>query len=478
MNLCSSIVTSTSRLVNIPIRVMEYANISFLDNACNQLISVELDKDYREQFPLCVFQYFPSNTLNASINFVPLTHFTIIIKQNINFQISISWIIHYSSHCEWLPLALYHGYHPDVINKQIIQIHNNAHPYPEFNRHASICYCSSDEEYNCSVDILGPVFPGQKLQVSFLVPYNMYNDDFISIMSVETHAPFVMKIACRSIYHSESIYFINNNCSIYNFTIASDSSSECELFLTIQDNAIMHKLYETFYVRLLACPIGFELLNGVCGCDPILSNSELNIRDCYIDESSIKHPNNIWIFAHTEYQSNSTKYSFSRCPMDYCLPLSSHVNLLYPDTQCQFRRSGTLCSQCQHGFSMVFGSSKCKKCTNKYIFISVIIIIAGIILVVLLFFLNLTVANGSINGVIFYANILSINESAFLINGNLYEPLRLFISFTNLDLGIETCFYNGMDSYVKMWLQLFFPLYLVTIVTIIIIASRYSYKIL
>lgn len=98
MNVCSIIVTSTSRLVNIPIRVMEYANISFLDNACNQLIAVELDKDYREQFPLCVFQYFPSNTLNASINFVPLTHFTIIIKQNINFQISISWIIHYSSH--------------------------------------------------------------------------------------------------------------------------------------------------------------------------------------------------------------------------------------------------------------------------------------------------------------------------------------------------------------------------------------------
>ena len=61
---------------------------------------------------------------------------------------------------------------------------------------------------------------------------------------------------------------------------------------------------------------------------------------------------------------------------------------------------------------------------------------------------------------IFYANIVSINDSVFLVNDNVFKPLRVFISFTNLDLGIETCFYNGMDSYAKMWLQLFFPSYL------------------
>jgi len=53
----------------------------------------------------------------------------------------------------------------------------------------------------------------------------------------------------------------------------------------------------------------------------------------------------------------------------------------------------------------------------------------------------------------------------------------VFISFINLDLGIETCYYNGMDSYAKMWLQLFFPLYLILIATFIIIASRYFYRI-
>ena len=54
----------------------------------------------------------------------------------------------------------------------------------------------------------------------------------------------------------------------------------------------------------------------------------------------------------------------------------------------------------------------------------------------------------------------------------------LFLLPTYVDLGIETCFYHGMDSYAKMWLQLFFPFYLIVIASLIIIASRYSSRIL
>ena len=163
--------------------------------------------------------------------------------------------------------------------------------------------------------------------------------------------------------------------------------------------------------------------------------------------------------------------------MDYCKPYSSNINLLYSDLQCQFNRSGILYSQCQHHLSMVFRSSRCMKCTNLHILISIIVIVAGIVLVVLLYLLNLTVTTGTIIGIIFCANIVSINDSVFLVNDKVFKPLRVFISLTNLDLGIETCFYNGMDSYTKTWLQLFFPLYLIIIAVSIIIASRYSSRI-
>ena len=117
------------------------------------------------------------------------------------------------------------------------------------------------------------------------------------------------------------------------------------------------------------------------------------------------------------------------------------------------------------------------ECTNVLL-ISILIIFAGVALVTLIYLLNLTVTNGTVSGIIFYANIISINDSVFLMNDNVYKPLRVFISFTNLDLGIETCFYNGMDSYAKMWLQLFFPSYLIIIAFSIIITSCYSTTVL
>ena len=115
------------------------------------------------------------------------------------------------------------------------------------------------------------------------------------------------------------------------------------------------------------------------------------------------------------------------------------------------------------------------KCTNLHILIT---IIAGIILVTSLYILNFTVTIGTINGIIFYANIVSISDSVFFVNDSMFNPLRAFISFANLDLGIETCFYNGMDNYYKTWLQLFFPFYLIIIAASIIITSRYSTRIL
>ena len=71
-------------------------------------------------------------------------------------------------------------------------------------------------------------------------------------------------------------------------------------------------------------------------------------------------------------------------------------------------------------------------------------------------------------------NILNIHNIPLFPSHSLLKPLHVFISFANLNLGIESCFYNGMDDYTKTWLQFCFPIYLIMIITSIIIASRYS----
>jgi len=98
--------------------------------------------------------------------------------------------------------------------------------------------------------------------------------------------------------------------------------------------------------------------------------------------------------------------------------------------------------------------------------------IAGIALVLLLFSLNLTTTDGKINIILFYANIVGINHSVFHSTNR--SATYTFISLANLDLGIETCFYNGMDDHVEIWLQLVFPIYLIFIATLLIMTSRYS----
>ena len=52
--------------------------------------------------------------------------------------------------------------------------------------------------------------------------------------------------------------------------------------------------------------------------------------------------------------------------------------------------------------------------------------------------------------------------------------LSIFIAWLNLDLGIETCFYNGLDAYAKTWLQFLLPVYIWIIVVLIIVSSHYS----
>ena len=162
------------------------------------------------------------------------------------------------------------------------------------------------------------------------------------------------------------------------------------------------------------------------------------------------------------------------CPFDYCKPYSFYLNFSTPDSQCQFKRSGVLCGQCQQGLSTVFGSHHCQRCSNIYLLLIIPIAIAGVVLILLLFVLNLTVTDGTINSFILYANIISINRKVLFPDNHTITPLRIFISLANLNLGIQTCFYNGMDDYAKMWLQFAFPFYIISIAIIIIVVSRYS----
>ena len=91
----------------------------------------------------------------------------------------------------------------------------------------------------------------------------------------------------------------------------------------------------------------------------------------------------------------------------------------------------------------------------------------------MLFLLQLTVDVGTIHGLIFYANVVAVNHHIF-IPQSANDPASIFIAWLNLDLGIQTCFYNGMDAYAKAWLELVFPVYIWVIVGFLVYISDRS----
>ena len=234
--------------------------------------------------------------------------------------------------------------------------------------------------------------------------------------------------------------------------------------------AVNLKKNDIYYVNQISCPVGFTKIDGTCQSDLFLK--QFNIK-CDITDQALIRPSKAWILPILHDKLYTYQISV-HCPFHYCLPHSSHLNFSTPNSQCQFNRSGILCGHCQQGLSTVFGLSHCQQCLNIYLLLIVPIAIADLVLVLLLFILNLTVTDGPINAFILYVNIVSINATVFFPQSGNFTPAYTFISLANLDLGIQTCFYNGMDDYAKMWLQLVFPFYLIFIATSLIITSQYS----
>jgi hypothetical protein len=101
---------------------------------------------------------------------------------------------------------------------------------------------------------------------------------------------------------------------------------------------------------------------------------------------------------------------------------------------------------------------------------------AGFLLVIFISVLNLTVTQGMINGLIFYANIVWTYQSVLFPNQMPSELIffKIFIAWLNLDFGIEMCFINNLNAFWKSWLQFVFPFYLWSIAGLMIMLARYS----
>ena len=343
-----------------------------------------------------------------------------------------------------------------------------------------ICFCNNESEPDCSYQPSPiKVKKGEAFTVS-LVAVDQINH------SVDANIISSLSSQDGGFREGQQAQSVGRNCTNITFNVFSPHDSETiNLFAGGPCGSSTPSIQHLdIQFTDCTCPVGFEPFTNSdtrceCNCDPDLSPYITNCNST--SESLVRVNTNSWI----TYINDTDPPGYvihPNCPFDYCQPPTENVsiNLNLPngaDAQCTYNRSGILCGACQEHLSLSLGSSRCLLCHSHWPAVLVVIvlaaIIAGILLVTALLALNMTVAVGLVNGFIFYANIVAANSAVFFPSSEPSFP-TVFVAWLNLDVGVDVCFFDGLDAYTKTWLQLAFPVYIISLVIVVIIVSEYS----
>ena len=361
-----------------------------------------------------------------------------------------------------------------------------------------ICVCQN-ERPNCSLtELKQQIHPGGTYSISAVAVGQRFGTVTSQVearfnQDTDTEISQIPKLG-----DLEDIQIVNQKCTRIKYSPRSSSKTE-RLWLTVSnakniafaDKTInelkkdptycLHFQQLSIEIEFLPCPFGFQfnVTHQVCECIQLPKSVHFKVH-CDVSTFKLIRQENTWlgIDANLVKLNQGSNFMFGVCPFEFCDPRPVELSLENIDKQCNFNRSGILCGACRQNLSMVFGSPACRDCSNKRIALVLIgFALVGMSLITLLFILNLTISTGTVNGLIFYANIINISTSSFIPSSLLHSFIYNFISALNLGVGSELCFYRGMNAHGKSWLRLAFPSYILILSVIIIVVSHYSIRV-
>ena len=309
----------------------------------------------------------------------------------------------------------------------------------------------------------------------------------------------------QSVQESRCKNYTHIRFTVHTTTVISNQSFQGMLILSLPEYP---EAAYSVLVHIHPCPLGFILDNittGDCVCLPALyAFGEDNSipMTCSIQTQTFTRPSATVSWAGViEMEDGINVFGISlNCPLGKCFSNPGFVNYFQSNGEiemsvahqtdgkfdttplCINHREGPLCGKCKDGLSVVFGSEKCIRCSNKWIWTALVQVAFSLIAVYFLFLLRLTLTTGTLNGIIFYAqaangglfDLLSLHSDVDIISTAAEKLVYVFLSILNLNLGLHICFYDGMTELWKTGLSLVFPVHLLTIVVILIVLSRYS----
>ena len=313
------------------------------------------------------------------------------------------------------------------------------------------------------------VFPGETFQIGAVLVGQFYG-------GVPGTVQANLKSKQASLKQGENVQNLSSyHCGNLVYTIYTKSTRE-KLVLSVQHIGDTSGFIESnqnysIPVKIKDCPLGFSQADEntsmtLCNCNHLLSNHKEHVS-CDITTQMVKRLPPAWIGIIEMNNGSKTVAYHGNCPLDYCVSkgvtLYAANNSLTQDRQCAFSRTGVLCGSCPEGLSIVLGTSECRACSNYWLMLLIPFALLGVALLVMLILFDITIADGTLSGIIFYFNIVNSNSSVIFPEQSikfLTPSLKLIVSLVNLELGVSLCLFDGMDSYTKAWLDFALPLYL------------------
>ena len=436
------------------------------NNALSTGGGICIETDFLESDPICFFQLGHDSLKNQSL------HETISVGLHDNNAVYAGENI-FGGSIHRCYMIQFNTNFNELIFKKVFKVPNNTINYSSISSPPrKVCLCQNMEPHcNRSPFIHIQKYPGETFSI-----------DVVLVGQLDGSVPGTVQASLKSrnssLKQGEYVQDVSSTaCNQLNYTIFARHDHE-ELYLRVQRVGDISGFEESFisnnftiHLKMKDCPLGFthtNSKNSSCDCCRLYGHSKYVY--CDISTQTLKRSPPVWIGT-IEKENGSKIVAFhAYCPFDYCL--SSKVDLfatnnsLSQDTQCAFNRTGVLCGSCTKGLSIVLGSTKCHSCSNYWILLLVPFALSGIGFLILLTIFNITIADGTLSGIIFYFNIIGSNLSIFFPAQSgrsitiLTSLLKLIVSLVNLEIGASMCLYDGMDSYIKAWLEFCFPIYL------------------
>ena len=330
-----------------------------------------------------------------------------------------------------------------------------------------VCVCNNSQPCSASKTFTAHTYPGQTIPIT-VAAVGQRNGSTTGTVNAITNPSNPLNPSTLGIFQDRQR--VSTNCTELHYTFFSNLSNIT--LVLYMDGSCSSTNHLQIPVHLLSCPPAFNLSPSTDGC-VCEERLQKYTNTCNINLQTILRDKNFWV----GYDNQSKGLILHpHCPFDYCQTKPTNFTMNNTDLQCRYHRTGLLCGACPPGLSLALGSSGCLPCSDAYLSLLLLFAIMGLVLVAFMLICRLTVALGTISGLIFYANIVGANQSVLFPPDSIYF-LRVFISWLNLDLGIETCFYDGMDAYVKTWLQFVFPIYTWGVIALIMFISAHSLRV-